>query len=102
MLIMAEYIKRETLINAIPTVNEDKQISLYGAVADFMVIASSIPAADVVEVKHGEWLGERGEYECSVCGNEAPDDNYWPSPYCPCCGAKMDKKAGAKNECKPY
>lgn len=54
----------------------------------------NLPAADVATVRHGEWLGERGEYECSVCGNEAPDDNYWPSPYCPCCGAKMDMKEG--------
>ena len=50
MKTMPEYIERQKLINAIPIVNEDKQISLYGAVADFMVIALSIPTADVVEV----------------------------------------------------
>ena len=50
MKTMPEYIARQKLINAIPIVNEDKQISLYGAVADFMVIALSIPTADVVEV----------------------------------------------------
>ena len=56
-----------------------------------------LPVADVVEVKHGEWLGEAGGFECSVCEAEAPDDNFWPSPYCPCCGAKMDLKEGAAN-----
>ena len=45
---MPKYIERQKLFDALPTVNKDKQISLYGAVADFMIIVSSIPAADVV------------------------------------------------------
>lgn len=65
MKTMPEYIERQKLINAIPIVNEDKQISLYGAVADFMVIALSIPTADVVEVvrcKECEYLLFDTEY----------------------------------------
>jgi hypothetical protein len=46
----AEYIKRQTVFDSLPIVTEDKTISLYGAVADFMVLVSAIPAADVVEV----------------------------------------------------
>ncbi len=65
--------------------------------AEVLQMIANAPAADVEEVKHGEWLGERGEYECSVCRSEAPDDNYWPSPCCPCCGAKMELKEGAGN-----
>ena len=54
-------------------------------------VFDSQPAADVVEVVHGEWLGERGGFTCSICGCEAPEDGgYWASPYCPYCGAKMD------------
>ena len=46
-----------------------------------------------LESKYGHWLGERGGYTCSVCGCEAPEDGgYWASPFCPCCGAKMDEK----------
>lgn len=47
------------------------------------------PAADVVEVKHGEWLYSRVHniLYCSECG-EIPD--CFEPPYCPNCGAKMD------------
>ncbi len=61
---------------------------------------------DVVEVRHGEWVLEHGEYGkmmCSVCKKSSPTerkpdpyeyfqlaDFYIESPYCPNCGAKMD------------
>lgn len=60
--------------------------------------------ADVVEVKHGEWvevkqIGRNSRHiqyttkQCSVCG-------YWngrkKTNYCPHCGAKMDLKEGAE------
>ena len=44
---------------------------------------------EMVEVKHGSWLGEI-DYTCSVCGAIAPEGGYWVSPYCPECGSKMD------------
>ena len=53
------------------------------------------PAADVEEVRHGEWLPSKyhyGFYECSECGRhieERRDDPEVPYPYCHC-GAKMD------------
>lgn len=52
-----------------------------------------IAEADNVQiVRHGKWLGTRGDYVCSICGSEAPEDGgYWDSPYCPMCGAKMDE-----------
>lgn len=72
---MAEYIERQKLINAIPIVNEDKQISLYGAVADFIVIASSIPTADVVEVVRCK--------DCKFFGKNRPyRDNKLPFAFC--------------------
>lgn len=54
------------------------------------------PTADVVEVKHGEWINhfddlfpEESTQECSICHKEEfitlLNDNY-----CPNCGAKMD------------
>lgn len=54
---------------------------------------NKIPTADVVELRHGEWIWtENGEedYEqfwvCSVCGEK----DYIETNYCPNCGAKMD------------
>ncbi len=58
------------------------------------------PAADVVEVKHGEWLSNAvsDEYVCSECDGIAPVDcekeDFYESNYCPNCGAKMDGQAG--------
>ena len=69
---------------------------------------STRPAADVVEVRHGEWVLEHetyGQMMCSVCGKECPTERkpdpyeecrmtnfYIKSNYCPNCGAKMDGK----------
>ena len=51
-----------------------------------------IPAADVVEVRHGRWKnGGNGLYDtCTACGEEI----YLAIPmnYCPLCGARMDKE----------
>lgn len=60
---------------------------------------SDMPAADVEEVKHGEWIDKLVECNgvaeiksvCSLCGN--PNKRYKP-PYCPHCGAKMDNSCG--------
>lgn len=62
---------------------------------------SELPAADVAEVVHGEWLRSDDDWnslttiQCSICGEEwcfeTDDDvsllNY---KHCPNCGAKMD------------
>ena len=53
------------------------------------------PTADVEEVKHGEWETDFCDYVCSVCGGHISDcalDDYSEPPYCPICGAKMDRK----------
>lgn len=48
------------------------------------------PTADVVEVRHGEWLERSyGELQCSACGIVQEDEPHRYN-YCPCCGAKMD------------
>lgn len=61
-----------------------------------------VPTADVVEVRHGEWVHNE-EYEdwaemwvCSLCNGNAPTNGDYRhnllSHYCPNCGAKMDGK----------
>ena len=55
-----------------------------------------IPAADVVEVRHGRWIEQEKYtfgvmYDCSICDNRILDNGHsWN--YCPNCGAKMDKE----------
>ena len=56
----------------------------------------SLPAADVVEVRHGRWETApcNGVYDmrCSACGF-APGIRFYSSDYCPNCGARMDKES---------
>ena len=46
------------------------------------------PTADVVEVRHGEWLDNGAGFTCSECKWRCRGVSY----YCPNCGAKMDGK----------
>ena len=81
-----EYIEREALIAEYDRVH----IGAPGGARKLMVEA---PAADVVEVRHGEWLDGGLSEKCSICGHRVWWDNYGNLHnynYCPNCGAKMD------------
>ena len=61
------------------------------------------PDADVVEVRHGEWIDKRtGAYSrmqswCSACGKHSGIggiESNRHKPYCPNCGAKMKGDEG--------
>ncbi len=85
---MKEYIERAAVLKVLeeyyPGVDERLHI-----VKDI----TSIPAADVAEVRHGRWI----DGVCSECGFDAmyykgiPAQVY--TDYCPSCGARMDKEA---------
>ena len=101
---MKEYIDREEALSAIKQAFEKgERPSLY---------IKSIPTADVVEVRHGRWeFGKdlpdsfgsinKNKYHlyCSECRNQAfnktvdndPDFDV-DTPFCPWCGAKMNKE----------
>lgn len=52
-------------------------------------IINETPAADVQEVRHGEWkerMSCSSSVKCSVCGNS----HEYETTYCPNCGARMD------------
>ena len=87
---MSDYIKREDAQDIIDIVLSDyltdsERTILEGVNAEI----GEIPSADVVEVKHGQWLLNGKTYcECSIChhqGNEYGDDKY-----CRHCGTRMD------------
>lgn len=72
---------------------------LQGEVFGLPLIVEAIKNAPAVEVIHAEWIEcievvewieDDAEvfYECSNCGC----NNWGKSPYCPECGAKMDKE----------
>ena len=90
---MKEYIERAEAINAIRQYQYP-----YGV--EFLL--ANIPAADVVELRHGRWLeydgADKGFHYCSECKRQAI--NYEDgevvaevlSNWCPHCGARMDKE----------
>ena len=69
--------------------NEEKQT--------FNDIIDAQPAADVEEVRRGEWNeDDYGFNTCSKCGYELETAEATP-PYCPNCGAKMKCKKKKTN-----
>lgn len=100
---MSEYIERA----AVAKMLEDAQLISDGEYCGYCtedVSLNSIPTADVVEVRHGIWIGIEYDgyadgypvydlWECSECGEEVRGDDV-PSthPWCHSCGARMDKE----------
>ena len=101
---MTEYIKREAAIEALSRGDGCGNICRRGI--------ERIPSADVAPVRHGRWVFGRdlpdsfggivkNKYHlyCSECRNQAfnktvdndPDFDV-DTPFCPWCGAKMDKE----------
>ena len=102
VLTMAEYIKREALIDAVESIDwysvykgkltagaPNTENALYKASSIYAVIDNA-PAADVVPVRHGKWLCVDTDTEPFFLCNRCKKKEYWESDYCPNCGAKMD------------
>lgn len=109
---MKEYIERAAvhdLVKSLPEYhmfNYDRTESRRGISPDDVDFGvDKIPAADVVEVRHGRWIITEYEFfTCSVCGESyyngaestAQAESYLNSghtyKYCPNCGACMDKE----------
>jgi hypothetical protein len=100
-----EYIDRQDVIEALAYagLSEDEYLSLVLAVARKKV--RKIPAANVVEVRHGEWLNslrntpwEKGVFgKCSLCNYLEHNTKKMPD-YCAGCGAKMDGERKERDE----
>lgn len=107
---MAEYIERETMIQAI---REYSGFFQYSPSTNHMIlkmevekVARDLEAADVAPVVHGRWIYDRnatdwgiGGYICSECktkNNNLPCNRIKTvsvcsgAKFCPNCGAKMD------------
>lgn len=57
---------------------------------DALDAIKAIPAADVVEVRHGRWYLDNGCAYCSECKNNFTPAIRSQALFCPRCGAKMD------------
>ena len=86
---MAEYIEREALKAEFDCMSVYVENELYLRLLDVGKFFQSIPAADVVEVKHGKWVSHDFEvtFSCSKCDFTT---DFHLSKYCPNCGARMD------------
>ena len=92
---MKEYIERASLMGALTSGTEQlamREMTGAEAYAEFVRLVNFVPAADVVEVRHGRWETApcNGVYDmrCSACGF-CPGIRFFSSNYCPDCGALM-------------
>ena len=117
---MKDYIKRED-INKILNQLDNPNYDIYYRVAlsEVKIMVNRLPAADVVEVVHGKWIGKISEDEafaegvpddasedfkkayrdkmdhithCSNCNGAQDDRDVIHYRYCPYCGTRMDKE----------
>jgi hypothetical protein len=111
---MAEYIERVALMEQVKAIHRavntaDRNISydtgFHSATSQIQGLIAWMPAADVVEVKRGEWLdgmGMRVPFDendgcpayscyCSACGEWLVASDEYPcfGNFCPKCGADM-------------
>ena len=89
---MKEYIERAAVEKFIEDGlnNPDKNKAFGHDAIEIMAEVHYMPAADVVEVRHGRWyLAEDAVFRCSECGRICYELD---APYC-YCGARMDKEA---------
>ena len=96
-----EYISREAAVKAANEWVSEACMAPVMRVSRLFDKLAKVPAADVAEVVHGEWLRADDDWnslttiQCSLCSEEwcfeTDDDvsllNY---KYCPNCGARMD------------
>ena len=106
---MPKYIEREKVHRLVRSLNRyawnNPDKSKYRTTVDIDDVQfgiDKIPAADVVEVRHGKWNIVDGalywvDGKCSVCGYTDSFDESGFYKYCPECGAKMDEKDGENN-----
>lgn len=117
-----EYIEREPIIKFIEYGLNEKKFG-YDAI-EILGEINYAPAADVAPVKHGHWILKKrtklvstgiakvAEYGaavimkkhitvkipyCSICGERGGDDKLDATPFCPNCGARMDKESEENN-----
>ncbi len=102
---MARYVNYDKLLEERHRLGLD-EMSQIPKVNAFNLFIDKLPTADVVKVKHGEWIyhecvasheGTISGYSCSVCSafvyEDVFDTDEFHKKYCGYCGAKLFKGA---------
>jgi hypothetical protein len=98
---MKEYIEREAAIEFVKSLIDtmsvctsiDECLGMKSMKNRALCALRDVPAADVVEVRHGHWIEDAcGAIWCSNCSHaeESCEQKMYRYRYCPNCGAKMD------------
>jgi ribosomal protein L37AE/L43A len=93
---MAEYITKKAAINTVENVPIELFQSEWEEIEEAI---NAAPAADVAPVVHGRWERDAdGDWYCTNCDEvvaicESGRERTYRKPYCPNCGAKMDRGA---------
>lgn len=87
---MKEYIERSAAMESILGLTiADPAVAQYADTVYYNL--QRLPAADVVEVRHGYWIDHHsGGSFCSACKRWVPYSHH--PKYCETCGARMDKE----------
>lgn len=96
---MDKYINREVAVKVFNNFDAGRACGTHSTLLtpeEFAQYLYELPAADVVQVKHGQWIdnganGYKWAFVCSLCGyvDGHPFDNR--HNFCPNCGARMDR-----------
>lgn len=94
---MAEYIELDKILDCLAKDYIERTDNEEALICNVWDKIKKIPTADVVEVRHGEFVRKEDDacwwLECSLCSEPPPKNRYgfyYQSEYCPNCGAKMD------------
>ena len=68
---MSEYIKKSDVLKILNGAVDKYPISFLNGIGASRKEISNMPAADVVEVRHGEWGFDGVGFTCSECGKYA-------------------------------
>lgn len=84
---MKDYIERAAAMDAILGLTiADPAVAQYADAVCYHL--QNLPAADVVEVRHGRWIKHEGYDECELCHAKT----IYGGNYCPEYGTRMDKE----------
>lgn len=95
-----DYISRQAAIDAIDcdiTITGRQNAELVAAtIGTFADRIKALHSADVTPVAHSRWIKTADGAECEKCGRDAVyqiiDDHWQYEPFCPHCGARMDRE----------